>query len=374
MRLARKGEGVRIIEIPAAQPEQTEARGRAAPRARARVERAVDANPLSPFSDAELLRIAGVEEELVGLLRALPPSIDIGESLASRLADPDLAALLTDLWERPGRHVELFSEGRVPSLADVTLAEAEVSGRIGSEDSATELVETGGEAQIRRLLDRSIEEWMVYLHPTQRAIANATFTGPARVRGGPGTGKTVVALHRARVLARHRVAPGDRVLLTTFLNTLPKVWQSLMGLLDSMALQQLDIRNVDALARSVVASSRTRVELIDDARRRTLAATLVRRHGLDHRIGDNHQLLLDEFDAFLSGRGIETLKSYLALRRRGGGSPLGRADRERVRAADRGAPIGTRGGWPTVQRRRRRRGPGSQRGRDETAARARREH
>ena len=107
------------------------------------------------------------------------------------------------------------------------------------------------------------------------------------------------------------------MLLTTFLRTLPKVWGSLMELLDPEALRRLDIRNVDMLARSIVASAHSQVDILDDSRRRKIVAPLIKRHGLAHRIGDNEQLLLDEFDAFLAGRGIEELEPYLALRRRG---------------------------------------------------------
>lgn len=96
---------------------------------------------------------------------------------------------------------------------------------------------------------------MIYVHPSQRAIANANLNGPARVRGGPGTGKTVVALHRARVLARKRIQAPDKVLLTTFLSTLPKVWTSLMGLLDEQALAHMDVRNIDTLARELVVAA-----------------------------------------------------------------------------------------------------------------------
>ena len=171
-----------------------------------------------------------------------------------RLADPDLAMLLADLWERPGHHVGGFAEGGAPRAADLVLELEELEARLAAPDSETEVVVTETEGQIRKLLDGSIEEWMVYLHPSQRAIANANFNGPGRVRGGPGTGKTVVALHRARVLARQRVEAPDRVLLTTFLSTLPRVWTSLMGVLDPAALQRLDIRNVDQLAREIVAA------------------------------------------------------------------------------------------------------------------------
>lgn len=333
MRLARKGDGVTVIESTVAEEGQTGARTRAARTAFARTPKPVEYNNLSPFEDRMLRAIDGVGEELLAFLRSLPPSVDAAEVLAERIDDVDLAFLLADLWQRPQHHLDTFAAGDIPSVTSMEIEEQELAARLTAAASETAAVATTTAAQIRKLLDRSIEDWMVYLHPAQRAIANATFTGPSRVRGGPGTGKTVVALHRARVLARQRVHSPEKVLLTTFLSTLPKVWESLMGLLDPAALERLEIRNVDVLARSIVASSHQRVDILDDARRRRIAAPLVKRHGLEPRIGNNEQLLLDEFDAFLSGRGIGELEPYLALRRRGGGSPLGRADRERVFAA-----------------------------------------
>lgn len=334
MRLARRGEGVRILELPQPQEARSEARERAVGHAPARASVAVPQNPLSAFSDGELLRIAGVDDPLVAWLRGLPPSIDVGEAFVLRLADPDLAVLLADLWERPGHHVESFADGGAPRADDLAIELEELATRLVAPDSETEVIAIETEGQIRKLLDESIEEWMVYLHPSQRAIANANFNGPARVRGGPGTGKTVVALHRARVLARQRVGATDKVLLTTFLSTLPPVWTSLMGLLDPAALQRLEIRNVDQLARKMVAADTPGgLAILDAAARTKTAESLLKRHGLAEAMANNPQLLLDEFDAFIAGRGIETLDDYLALRRRGGGSGLGRTDRERVFAA-----------------------------------------
>jgi hypothetical protein len=216
MRLARKGEGVRIIELPAPTLAPSGARDRARARTAARAPKAVESNPLSVFSDRELGRIEGVDEALVELLRSLPSTVDVGEALSARVADADLAVLLADLWERAGHHVELFTAGGAPSHADLVLEkEEELAARLSVPDSETELVAAQTEGQIRRLLDGTIEEWMVYLHPSQRTIVRAQFNGPARVRGGPGTGKTVVALHRARRLARE-ASEGERVLLTTF--------------------------------------------------------------------------------------------------------------------------------------------------------------
>lgn len=62
------------------------------------------------------------------------------------------------------------------------------------------------------------EKWAVFLHPAQRYIVEKDYNGPARVSGSAGTGKTIVALHRAVHLARSN--PDARVLLTTFSDTL----------------------------------------------------------------------------------------------------------------------------------------------------------
>ena len=60
------------------------------------------------------------------------------------------------------------------------------------------------------MLDASLERWRVFLHPNQAAIVGARYRGPARVLGGAGTGKTVVAMHRARALVREYLAPTDQ--------------------------------------------------------------------------------------------------------------------------------------------------------------------
>lgn len=68
--------------------------------------------------------------------------------------------------------------------------------------------------ELERALELPWEQWAIFLHPSQRAFATRTFSGPARVAGSAGTGKTVVALHRAARLAASNER--TRVLLTTF--------------------------------------------------------------------------------------------------------------------------------------------------------------
>jgi UvrD-like helicase C-terminal domain/AAA domain len=68
--------------------------------------------------------------------------------------------------------------------------------------------------ELERALDFPWEKWAVFLHSAQRQLVERSFTGPARVSGSAGTCKTIVALHRAVILARRH--PEARVLLTTF--------------------------------------------------------------------------------------------------------------------------------------------------------------
>jgi hypothetical protein len=68
--------------------------------------------------------------------------------------------------------------------------------------------------ELERALDAPWEKWTVFLHPEQRQWVERDYAGPARVSGSAGTGKTIVALHRAAYLARAH--PNARVLLATF--------------------------------------------------------------------------------------------------------------------------------------------------------------
>ncbi len=86
-------------------------------------------------------------------------------------------------------------------------------------------------AELERALDFPWEKWTVFLHPAQRRFVERSYTGPARIAGSAGTGKTIVALHRAVFLARRH--PQAQVLLTTFskalANALKARLQTLVG-------------------------------------------------------------------------------------------------------------------------------------------------
>ena len=66
-----------------------------------------------------------------------------------------------------------------------------------------------GENDLQEILSAPLEQWRVFLHPTQRRLATRNLNGPSRILGGAGTGKTVLAMHRAKHLASTLVGHGQ---------------------------------------------------------------------------------------------------------------------------------------------------------------------
>lgn len=81
-------------------------------------------------------------------------------------------------------------------------------------------------AELERALEFPWDKWTVFLHPQQRSLVERNYSGPVRVGGSAGTGKTVVAIHRAVFLARRD--PDARVLLTTFSDALAHALQTML--------------------------------------------------------------------------------------------------------------------------------------------------
>ena len=102
--------------------------------------------------------------------------------------------------------------------------------------------------ELQRALDFPWEKWTVFLHPEQRQLVERDYTGPARVAGSAGTGKTIVALHGAAHLARTH--PDARVLLTTFSDTLANALRTklkrLLGNEPRLA-ERIDVYSLNAI-------------------------------------------------------------------------------------------------------------------------------
>lgn len=315
--LVRSGEGLRTLVEDVEQPPPV-------PPSRKPVvvpaRREVVQNPLSVFTDSELLEV-GLPEAAIAELRRVPPEL-VPDRVLRRLGiEPRLIRFVAELWESPGRYA-----GAPLSQGLGALEEEEAAARLVSEYSASSLVPIDDVQAFLALLDGDIEDWMVYLHPSQANAVRRPVTGPSRVRGGAGTGKTVVALHRARYLAD---ATGGEILLTTFVNNLPKVWERLLASFPDPIRGRIECRTVNQVARELYYSGGGVRELADEQQRRAMIREVWNVHR--HRLNGLTELgLEEEFDHVIVGRGIGEFDTYANLPRTGRGTPLPAAARQAV--------------------------------------------
>ena len=190
--------------------------------------------PLSKLTEDELLSY-GVPAEWI-------PDV--------RTADDDmLLVIATHLPDEAAEAIIELATGTTPPKPEVVRPEK--GNPFEHPDAQRRFRVVTGTEELARALDYPWEKWIVFLHPSQRDWALRSFNGPTRVQGSAGTGKTVVALHRAVHLARAN--PEARVLLTTFsaplaalllekLNRLVQGEPALVERLDVLAMQELGER------------------------------------------------------------------------------------------------------------------------------------
>lgn len=161
--------------------------------------------PWASRSDAELARCAVPEECYLDVRAATEESIlDLGDRLPQEAIE---------------NLIEL-NAGRLPPLLIRTDSDGRPVRPIDHPDARRRFRLVGDAEDLHAALDGAWDRWATYLHPTQRDAAERDWNGPARVTGSAGTGKSIVAVHRAVNLAKRH--PNARILLTTFSPLLAK--------------------------------------------------------------------------------------------------------------------------------------------------------
>ena len=110
--------------------------------------------------------------------------------------------------------------------------------------------------ELERALEFPWEKWTIFLHPAQRQLVEQNYSGSARISGSAGTGKTIVALHRAVFLARSN--PDARVLLTTFSDTLASALRTKLRRLicnEPHIAERLEVHSMNAIGHRLYTSN-----------------------------------------------------------------------------------------------------------------------
>ncbi|MFJ4097331.1 UvrD-helicase domain-containing protein [Kitasatospora sp. NPDC089913] len=275
----------------------------------------------------KVLRQLGIEEEILPIIRLLPDDTHL-EALHTVLPEQQFDVLLglasgMEPEEVDREIVQAYARSAVPEEAEpsgdgLVAAMAHARGRVALVSGPTELLE---------ILERPFDTWRIFLHPAQYRIAyRESYGGPARVTGGPGTGKTVVALHRAHQLARRLPAdaPDGCVLLTTFTKDLAAELERCLALLiaDERVRAKVRVVNVDALANEVVRRERGGAPLKILVDQREILARWGRiSRGLGLDFADT--FLDQEWRQVVLAQAITSPEQYLKAPRDGRGKRLG---------------------------------------------------
>jgi superfamily I DNA/RNA helicase len=179
--------------------------------------------------------------------------------------------------------------------------------------------------ELQRALDFPWEKWTVFLHPEQRQWVERDYSGPARVSGSAGTGKTIVALHRAAHLARTH--PEARVLLTTFSDTLANALHTklkrLVGCEPRLA-ERIDVHSLSALGLRLYKSHCGSVQLASREAVRELLLAASKAVG-SHKF--SLHFLLTEWEQVVDAWQLENWDSYRDVARLGRKTRLPEAQR-----------------------------------------------
>ena len=169
--------------------------------------------------------------------------------------------------------------------------------------------------ELAAALDFPWDKWTIFLHPAQRELVERDFNGPARVAGSAGTGKTIVALHRAAHLARHNRE--SRILLTTFSDTLSNALRSKLRRLlhhEPRLGENIEVYSINAIGRRLYELQFGTPNIASD---RVLRAALAEAAKEIGRHKFSQHFLWTEWSEVVDAWQLDTWEAYRDVRRLG---------------------------------------------------------
>ena len=295
-------------------------------------------------SDADLTRL-GIDAQILPLVRLLVSDAHL-DVLQPVLPDVQYTALRA--LARGMTVDEAWAEVTQLLPADALPGQVEAGNLVSAmERTPGQVTFVSGQEELQLILAHPFAAWRTFLHPSQREIAyRPSYTGPAQVTGGPGTGKTVTVLHRAAFLAARAVTsspagepgaagqaapPGPDpkpVLLTTFNGNLAEALRAQLDLLirDAGMRGRIEVLNLDRLAYSIIKQARGTPVIADERVLRARWAEAAAAAGLDF----TPAFLKNEWEQVILAQDLRNEQAYLTCLRTGRGRPLTKAQRSQV--------------------------------------------
>jgi superfamily I DNA/RNA helicase len=280
----------------------------------------------SYVKDKYLLRM-GVPEELLPLVRSFEIDSDL-ERAESSLPQEAYEALY--LLAAGSTIDQVFLELQKPQEAVLEVDTTDFATALQNEDSQRRFHVVESDEEMAGILAAPLEQWRIFLHPKQRQLVRINASGPVRVLGGAGTGKTVTAMHRARYLAEEVfVGRDDRILLTTFTKNLATdISQNLRKLCsDDKAWGRIEVQHLDGWVSNFLRTQGFRPDIVYDSDNESWRNAL---QEAPTGVGLPESFYRMEWEAIVQAQNITSLDGYLAAPRIGRGTRVSREAKKSV--------------------------------------------
>jgi len=265
-----------------------------------------------PEVQVSLVRNVSTEKELDLLVDVLPK--EAYEGLFYFMAGESYENILL---ERDLKEEEQFDPDDFSSALD----------RIQSQ---SRFVVTENESELQNIFNAPLEKWRVFLHPSQRRLANGTKNGPVRVLGGAGTGKTVVAMHRAKWLAENVADEDNKVLFTTFTRNLATdIHKNLEAICTPDLLSRIEVVNLDRLVQSFLRKQNYDYNVLYDSKISNDYWSIAMGEK-PAELALSESFFQEEWSHVIQPQGIQTLEQYKKASRIGRGTRLNRGQRVKL--------------------------------------------
>ncbi len=268
----------------------------------------------------ELVRL-GVPSAMADEVLELPGEVEL-EAMAPRLPIEAYEALYLYL---AGESYEELVRAREAPTEPVDASDFATA--LQHNDSRSRFVVIEDDLELEEMFNAPLERWRVFLHPSQRRLVERSWNGPVRVLGGAGTGKTVVAMHRARWLAR-TLPPGERILFTTFTRNLAAdIANNLRAICSAEELKRIEVTNLDRWVQRFLRGRRYRFRLVFGREKQAWQEALTKKpDGMTF----PDTFYEHEWEQVIQYQGVDSHEEYLHVSRIGRGVRLNRAARARI--------------------------------------------
>lgn len=279
-------------------------------------------------SEQQLLSI-GVPEERLALVQNIL-SVEALEAIESNLPIEAFEALY--LLAAGTSLQDIIDEYAIPADAQVDTEDFEAA--LDRPQTQRRFRVPEDEQELGRMLNAPLERWRVFLHPQQRKLVERQWNGSVRVLGGAGTGKTVVAMHRARWLAS-QLPPGDKkeILFTTFTSNLAiDISENLKKICTPEQFKRIEICHFDAWVNRFVSQHDYTLRIVypggyastyDECWK--LAESLI-----PLELDLHPEFFKEEWERVILEQQVQTMRDYFKANRTGRGVALNRKQRKEI--------------------------------------------